>query len=250
MHGARWHLQPEPFIVVEFRASLSGVGLLPSWRKNGAKSSDLRLANSASKSVKHACLLPPIVRILAEGRRITNRAIELGLIDGNVVQRTLFGRASYSFSRICRLVEFYYCLSLSKPLRRTRFTLFPKIAIVDDSSAIRHLVRLLIESHTDWQVCGEADDGEAGVALVQQFKPDPLVLDLLMPVMNGFDAARKMAAISPKTRIGLFTGHADEQVLKEARSAGIRAMLTKDADNALLRLLAALHEANDTIQAA
>jgi len=125
----------------------------------------------------------------------------------------------------------------------------PKVAIVDDSSAIRYLVRLFIESHTDWQVCGEADDGEAGVSLVQQLKPDLLVLDLLMPVMNGFDAARKMVAVSPMTKIVLFTGHADEKVLKEAYSVGIRAVLSKDADNALQRLLAALHEANDTVHA-
>ena len=135
-------------------------------------------------------------------------------------------------------------------LRRIRFTVSPKVAIVDDSSTIRYLVRLFIESHTDWQVCGEADDGEAGVSLVQQLKPDLLVLDLLMPVMNGLDAARKIVAISPMTKIVLFTGHADEEVLKKAYSVGIRAVLSKDADNALQRLLAALHDANDNLQAA
>jgi two-component system nitrate/nitrite response regulator NarL len=109
---------------------------------------------------------------------------------------------------------------------------------------------LFIESHTDWQVCGEAGDGDAGVSLVQQLKPDLLVLDLLMPVMNGFDAARKIVAISPMTKIVLFTGHADEEVLKEAYSVGIRAVLSKDADHALQRLLAALNEADDTVHAA
>jgi DNA-binding NarL/FixJ family response regulator len=135
-------------------------------------------------------------------------------------------------------------------LRRIRFTASPKVAIVDDSSTIRHLVRLFIESHTDWQVCGEAGDGDAGVSLVQQLKPDLLVLDLLMPVMNGFDAARKIVAISPMTKIVLFTGHADEEVLKEAYSVGIRAVLSKNADHALQHLLAALHEADDTVHAA
>lgn len=86
-----------------------------------------------------------------------------------------------------------------------------KIAIADDSPAIRSAIRSFIESNTEWQVCGEARDGQAALFVVQRHKPDFLVLDLSMPVMNGLEAARKIAVISPKTRIVLFTGHARDQ---------------------------------------
>ncbi len=76
-----------------------------------------------------------------------------------------------------------------------------KIAIADDSPAIREALRSFIQSKTDWQVCGEAEDGEAAVALTQRLHPDLLVLDLSMPVMNGFEAARKIVRIAPSIRI-------------------------------------------------
>jgi len=77
-----------------------------------------------------------------------------------------------------------------------------------------------------------------------------LVLDLSMPVMNGLDAARKIALVSPKTRIVLFTGYASEHLLTEARSAGIRAVIRKDEDSSVARLISALREAASTIQPA
>lgn len=130
------------------------------------------------------------------------------------------------------------------------FTVAVKIAIADDNASIRKVLRTFIESQTNWQVCGEADNGEAAVFLVQRHNPDLLVLDLSMSVMNGFDAARKIASISPKTKIVLFTIHANDRVLKEAKGLGIRAVVSKDADFTLQRLLIALDEPNDTLQAA
>lgn len=130
------------------------------------------------------------------------------------------------------------CSSSSKPV---------KIAIADDSASIRRVVRQFIESKTDWQVCGEADNGEAAVCLAGRQQPNLLVLDLSMPVMNGLQAARKIAGISPKTRIVLFTGYPTKQVQKEAKSAGIRAVLSKDEDSSLQHLLTTLNEAKDNI---
>ena len=125
-----------------------------------------------------------------------------------------------------------------------------KIAIADDNASIRKVLRTFIESQTNWHVCGEAENGEAAILLVQQHKPDVLVLDLSMPGMKGFDAAREIAIISPHTRIVLFTVHASDRVIKEAKGLGIRAVVSKDADFTLQRLLVALHEPNDTLRAA
>ena len=120
-----------------------------------------------------------------------------------------------------------------------------KVLIVDDSLAIRQAVRSCIESNTDWQVCGEAEDGKAAIDLVRRLNPDLLVLDLSMPVMNGLEAAREIAAIAPKTRIVLFTAHDCEQLLRDAQNVGIKAVLPKDGADALGRLLCALREATN-----
>jgi two-component system, NarL family, response regulator YdfI len=64
-----------------------------------------------------------------------------------------------------------------------------RILIVDDSRVIRHLIRSSIEAHTNWVVCGEADNGKIAVTLVTELRPHLVILDLTMPVMNGLDAA-------------------------------------------------------------
>jgi DNA-binding NarL/FixJ family response regulator len=124
-----------------------------------------------------------------------------------------------------------------------------KIAIADDSAGIRSALRTVIESNTEWQVCGEAENGQDAVLLVQRQKPDVLVLDLSMPVMNGLEAARKIATISPKTKI-VFTWHASREVLRDAKIAGIRAVLSKGEGGMLESLVTTLHEASDRREAA
>lgn len=117
-----------------------------------------------------------------------------------------------------------------------------KIAIADDSDAIRSALRMIIDSTTDWELCGEAADGEAAVFLAQRVKPELMVLDLSMPVMNGLDAARKIALISPKTRIVMFTAHACEQLARDAESIGIRAVIPKNEKDTVERLVSTLRQ--------
>ena len=117
-----------------------------------------------------------------------------------------------------------------------------KIAIADDSPVIRRALRLFIQSSTDWQICGEAENGAEAVALVERTHPDLLVLDLSMPVMNGLDAARRILPISPGTAIVLFTAHASEQLHTEAKSIGIRAVVPKDGKTSMDALVAALRD--------
>ena len=118
------------------------------------------------------------------------------------------------------------------------------IGIVDDSPAIRKVLRDVFKTKTNWQICGEAENGEAAAELVRQVHPDLLVLDLSMPVMNGLDAARKIKVVSPRTGIVLYTGHASDQLEVEAKAIGIRAVLAKDGPASLERLLATLDEAS------
>lgn len=60
-----------------------------------------------------------------------------------------------------------------------------RILIVDDSPLIRRTLRTLLEQQTDWAVCGEAEDGRDGIEKAQRLHPDLIVIDLVMPVMNG-----------------------------------------------------------------
>lgn len=76
-----------------------------------------------------------------------------------------------------------------------------QILIVDDSPMVRRMLRTSVEAKTDWQICGEAENGEIAVKMVDDLKPDLVVLDLSMPVMNGLEAARKISVIAPDTAL-------------------------------------------------
>ncbi len=117
-----------------------------------------------------------------------------------------------------------------------------RILVADDSPAIRRCLRGLLDHHADWLVCEEASNGKEAVERFQQAKPDLIVLDFQMPEMNGLDAARLIANVSPKTPILMVTVHLSKQLSEEARKVGIRGACAKadincvvDAVGALLR---------------
>ena len=115
----------------------------------------------------------------------------------------------------------------------------PKILIVDDSSFIRLLVRRCIEANTDWNVCGEAENGKIGIEKVIQLHPDVVILDFQMPVMDGLEAARQITQIAPHTVLLMFTMHKSTQLIEAAKAAGIRDVVSK-SDRVTEHLLASL----------
>ena len=104
-----------------------------------------------------------------------------------------------------------------------------QILIVDDSPMVRRMVRTSVEAKTDWQICGEAENGAAAVQMVEELNPDLVVLDLTMPVMNGLEAARQIASIAPDTALLMYTMQESSQLLKEAEKAGINEVISKSA---------------------
>jgi len=102
-----------------------------------------------------------------------------------------------------------------------------RILIADDNLVVRQCVGRLLGSHQDWEVCGEAEDGEQAVRLAKELSPDILVLDFLMPGMNGLEAARQIAQVSPHTAILLCTICLSPQLVELARSAGVAGTLGK-----------------------
>ena len=109
-----------------------------------------------------------------------------------------------------------------------------RILIVDDSSLIRRNLRQTFESVEDWRVCGEAVNGREGIQKANELRPDLVVLDLSMPVLNGLEAARSLQKTMPEVPLMLYSLHADNTVEIEARAIGFRAVLSKSAGTAVL----------------
>jgi DNA-binding NarL/FixJ family response regulator len=108
------------------------------------------------------------------------------------------------------------------------------ILIVDDSEQIRNMVRLWLESDDKFAVCGEAADGVEGIEKALKLKPDLIVLDLLMPRMNGLQAAKALQSTMPEVPIILFTLFPDSELANQARNAGVSAVLSKMGEMASL----------------
>jgi len=115
------------------------------------------------------------------------------------------------------------------------------ILLVDDSELIRHSLRLCIEENSDWEVCGEAENGKVAVEKVKELHPDVVILDLQMPVMDGLEAARQISHLAPNTAMVMFTAHDSEPLSHDAHDAGIQEVFSK-FDGAAGHLLASLED--------
>ena len=102
------------------------------------------------------------------------------------------------------------------------------ILIVDDHTVVRQGVRTLLDMHPDLQVIGEAESAEAALPLVEELVPDVVLLDLLLPGMNGVEATRQMKKISPRTQIVVLTSYAEDEHIFPALRAGALSYLLKD----------------------
>ena len=102
-----------------------------------------------------------------------------------------------------------------------------RILIADDHSAVRSVLRALIESHADWQVCGEAVNGFEAVVKTEELKPDLLVLDMAMPIMDGIRAAREISKASATLPILMHTMHSSPTLDLEAQKAGVSQVVNK-----------------------
>jgi DNA-binding NarL/FixJ family response regulator len=109
-----------------------------------------------------------------------------------------------------------------------------RILIADDSPFIRRAIRLLLEANPGWIVCGEAANGQEALDSAMKLLPDIIILDLVMPVMDGLQAARRMAIIAPKTPTVMLTIHATPQLAAEASDAGVQSVLSKSESSALV----------------
>lgn len=101
------------------------------------------------------------------------------------------------------------------------------VLIVEDHALTRQAVCSLFASQEDFEVCGDAENGQEAVEIAQVLHPDLIVLDLSMPVMNGIEAAQALKQLMPETPIIVFSEYCDVFSEGEARSEGISALVSK-----------------------
>lgn len=102
-----------------------------------------------------------------------------------------------------------------------------KILIADDNALIRGGLLRLLQTHAGWEVCGEARDGLEAVSKSRELDPDVVVLDFLMPGLNGIEAARAISDSRPGTPILMWTMYLTTELCETARRAGVRGVLAK-----------------------
>jgi DNA-binding NarL/FixJ family response regulator len=113
-----------------------------------------------------------------------------------------------------------------------------RILIADDHPTIMKMVKRILNAHLGFEVVGEARDGHHAVTLAETLQPDVIVLNVTMPTMSGFEAARRIRVQVPNSAIVILSSHKDQQFIEEARKAGANGYLEKtDADEQLVRAI-------------
>jgi len=112
-----------------------------------------------------------------------------------------------------------------------------RILIADDHDVVREGVRAILKKRPDWEICGEAANGQEAVSQIESLRPDVVILDITMPKMSGLDVARRVVTNNPQSRILVFTMHDSDTVEQAVRGSGAHGLVLK------------LHAARDLVKA-
>lgn len=102
-----------------------------------------------------------------------------------------------------------------------------RVLIAEDAAEIRQLVRLLLEADARFEVVGEARNGREAIQMAEELRPDAVILDLAMPVVDGFRAIPQLRVVSPETKILVFSALPHQEVAELVKAAGAHAFLPK-----------------------
>jgi len=108
------------------------------------------------------------------------------------------------------------------------------VLVVDDNQLVREALCELFTREGDFEVCGGAENGQEAIEMAQLLRPDLIVTDLSMPVMNGLEETRALKKLMPAVPVIIFTSHSDPFVEREARVAGVSAVVSKSQAVAVL----------------
>src|SRR6185295_13858932 len=121
-----------------------------------------------------------------------------------------------------------------------------KILLADNHTLVRAGIRALLEQIPDVTVVAEAGDGREALKLVEQHRPNLVLMDITMPVMNGLEATGRIVKEYPQTRVVMLSVHTDEEYVLQALRAGAAGYLLKDAGRAELEIAVAAVARNET----
>jgi DNA-binding NarL/FixJ family response regulator len=109
-----------------------------------------------------------------------------------------------------------------------------RILIADDHVMMRKGLRTVIEPHPGWEVCGEASTGMEALELAKSLKPDLVVLDVSMPILNGLEVAHRISRSMPDMKTLLFTMHNSPQFAKDVTKSGAHGYVCKSSGEEVL----------------
>ncbi len=123
-----------------------------------------------------------------------------------------------------------------------------RIVIVDDHAVVRQGIRFLLEKQIDMEVVGESKDGVQGVALVADLLPDVVLLDLIMPKMDGITAVREIKQSTPSAQIIILTSfYEDEQIFSAIKAGALSYLLKDTSPEALVEAVRAAAQGEATL---
>jgi DNA-binding NarL/FixJ family response regulator len=104
-----------------------------------------------------------------------------------------------------------------------------RVVVVDDHALHRDGTRQILEAHDDLQVVGEADSGEVALALVNQLRPDVVLMDIRLPGINGVEATRRLTRDHPEVRVLMVSAYDEDEYVRGSLEAGAAGYLRKTA---------------------
>ena len=123
-----------------------------------------------------------------------------------------------------------------------------RVLLVDDHAIVRDGIRSLLTTEPDIQVVGEAANGREGISMAEQFQPDVILMDIVMPEVDGIEATRRIMAAQPGARILVLTSFDAEEKVFPAIKAGAMGYLLKDSDSEdLVRAIHQVHRGESSL---
>jgi DNA-binding NarL/FixJ family response regulator len=102
-----------------------------------------------------------------------------------------------------------------------------KILIADDHEVVRQGIRTILSARPEWEICGEAVNGQEAIKLAGELRPDAIIMDITMPVMSGLEAARQLTKNNTSAAILIFTMHESRSLAESVRETGARGFVFK-----------------------
>jgi DNA-binding NarL/FixJ family response regulator len=101
------------------------------------------------------------------------------------------------------------------------------VLLAEDHTIVREGFRKMLELEADLEVVGEAQDGRQAIVLVKKLRPDVVLMDIAMPLLNGLEATRQLLKAFPATKVLMLSAHSDDAYVKDATESGARGFLLK-----------------------